>query len=288
MVCMSGTAGLPLTVRWRAGKKLEGLDGLFMTALLEERRAPAAEWARRLGAFSTALFLTSAFSHRLGVLETVPFFWLLGLCFLLGLSGFVFAAVGLAQIWEHGISGLKDAALGAFLSLLVLSPYAVSAYRMAVYPWLNDISTDVARPPQLSRAASLRKPPMNPVQPTLGEGASRQARAYPELAGRRYEYPQETVLETVRELVTDRGWRLLSPVSPVDGLSGTTVEAEAHSFLLGLPADVAIRVEERGDATFVDMRSASRFGRHDLGENAMRIERFLNDLDERIEALGQL
>ncbi len=36
---------------------------------------------------------------------------------------------------------------------------------------------------------------------------------------------------------------------------------------------------DEGDATYVDMRSASHFGQHDLGDNARRIDDFLSDLD---------
>jgi uncharacterized protein (DUF1499 family) len=49
---------------------------------------------------------------------------------------------------------------------------------------------------------------------------------------------------------------------------------------------VAIRVFDDSSATFVDMRSASRYGRHDLGDNATRINRFLSDLDDRVAALA--
>ena len=56
---------------------------------------------------------------------------------------------------------------------------------------------------------------------------------------------------------------------PVDRL------AVARSFVVGLPADVAIRVSNDGDTVVVDMRSASRYGRYDLGDNASRIVGFL-------------
>ena len=65
-----------------------------------------------------------------------------------------------------------------------------------------------------------------------------------------------------------------------------TINALARSFILSLPADVAIRVTDDGDAVIVDMRSASRYGRYDLGDNAARIVDFLAELDQ--EVAGQV
>jgi uncharacterized protein (DUF1499 family) len=65
-----------------------------------------------------------------------------------------------------------------------------------------------------------------------------------------------------------------------------TIDAVARSFALGLPADVAIRVSDDGDAVIVDMRSTSRYGRYDLGDNAARIVDFLAELDQ--EVAGQV
>jgi uncharacterized protein (DUF1499 family) len=42
---------------------------------------------------------------------------------------------------------------------------------------------------------------------------------------------------------------------------------------------VAIRLTDEGETTYVDMRSASRYGRGDFGDNARRIAGFLDALD---------
>jgi hypothetical protein len=57
-----------------------------------------------------------------------------------------------------------------------------------------------------------------------------------------------------------------------------TIQAVARTPVFGFPDDVALRLRLTPDGTLVDMRSASRGGRHDLGENARRIKRFLADL----------
>ncbi|WP_011580117.1 MULTISPECIES: DUF1499 domain-containing protein [Chelativorans] len=257
-----------------------------MPAILQRRVSPTAPWARRLGAFSVVLFLTSALSHRFRLLETVPFLWLLGLCFLLAVAGLLVSALAFSQMWKRGVGGLSEAAVGALLSLLLLVPYGVSAYHYFTKPPLADISTDPTRPPPLQFAMSARLPPMNPVTSAAQETISLQRRAYEGLSGRLYEQPRENVVENVLRLMRDRGWQIVSPARRAETEDGENIvlNAVAYSYLLGFPSDVSVRIEDRGESTYVDMRSASRYGRHDLGENATRIERFMRDLDARMQA----
>jgi len=255
-----------------------------MRGRFEQRRSQTAEWSRRIGAFSIVLFLTSALSHRFGLIETPPFLWLLGLCFLLAVLGFISALAAAVRIWRRGFLGAGSAAFGLFFSVIVLIPYAFSVYGFLTHPRLSDITTDTARPLAMPLAAALREPPMETLDTTGERAASLQADAYSDLTGRRYEYDKQNVVLAVTELIAERHWTMLSPMPTADAGQSVTIEAVGYSFLLGFPSDVAIRIEDRSDATYVDMRSASRYGEHDMGENAKRIERFLDDLDERLQA----
>jgi uncharacterized protein (DUF1499 family) len=49
---------------------------------------------------------------------------------------------------------------------------------------------------------------------------------------------------------------------------------------MGVRDDVVIRITPIGQGTRVDVRSASRFGAHDLGANASRIRSLLEDIDD--------
>jgi uncharacterized protein (DUF1499 family) len=50
--------------------------------------------------------------------------------------------------------------------------------------------------------------------------------------------------------------------------------------IMGFREDVVLRVRADGQGARVDMRSASRYGPHDLGGNAARITRLLEEIDE--------
>ena len=64
------------------------------------------------------------------------------------------------------------------------------------------------------------------------------------------------------------------------------IEAVATSFIFGFESDIVVRLVEREDGTLVDMRSASRWGPHDLGANARLIRDFMADLDLALQGAG--
>lgn len=87
------------------------------------------------------------------------------------------------------------------------------------------------------------------------------------------------VLSAVTAVIGARGWRPYRPIPEQVAGREISIEVEAPSFLVRLPADAVIRLSDEGESTFVDMRMSSRYADRDLGENARRIRRFMNDLD---------
>ena len=260
-----------------------------MAVVLAERRSSSfALWARRLATFSAVLLVVSSLGHRFGLVETIPFFWLLGLVGTLAAAALLLAGVGFFQLWTYGDRGGISAAIAALTALVVLSPFGLSAWRVYAHPRLSDISTDVADPPPLEAAAGLRTSEMNPVGPISAEDAALQADGYPDLTGRRYQLSADRVQELAAQLVLANGWTFESPPSPsLDG-GDSFIEALARTTFLAFPVDVSIRVTDEGDTTYVDMRSASRYGRHDFGDNARRINDFLLALDAAVAGAAGL
>jgi hypothetical protein len=102
------------------------------------------------------------------------------------------------------------------------------------------------------------------------------------LRGRRYAIPFQEVWEAARVLADGgmAGWTLVE----ADDLEGR-IRAEARTRVFRFVDDVEIRVRLDRDAqTRVDLVSASRVGRGDLGTNARRIRRFLKRLDRELKA----
>ncbi|MCV3210568.1 DUF1499 domain-containing protein [Mesorhizobium sp. YC-39] len=251
--------------------------------IAERQTSKAAGWSRRTGAFSVVLLLTALIGHRYDLVETPAFLWVLALVALLAAFALLFAGFAFSRLWNFGDRGGRDLAVGALLALLVLAPYSVVAYRAATYPPLSDISTDFDDPPALAAA---RTGDMNTLSPPTPGEQRLQTETYPLVTGRSYDLPFDSVLEAVETVLDRRDWRLAVPFPDARGQSEVTIDALAKSFVLSLPADVAIRVADDGDAVIVDMRSASRYGRYDLGDNAARIVDFLAELDQ--EVAGQV
>jgi hypothetical protein len=251
-----------------------------MTASLIERpMSPGAVWSRRFGGFSFVLLLAVWLCHRYGLVATPDLLPLLSTVLATALAGLAAGLVAHRRYWYFGDRGGPDIFWGLFWSLATIAPFIVVAWWYIAYPKLTDISTDPENPPALVEAARLRTPDMNATVPPTPESIIRQAEAYPLVEGRRYELPIDRVLTAVDDLLQRRGWRVTATRDSVGMAFATTIEALAHSPVWRMPADVAIRLTDEETATFVDMRSASRYGRHDLGDNAARITNFLAELD---------
>lgn len=259
-----------------------------MTGYLVRRILKSARWSRRIAAFSLVLFVTAVIGHRFGMTETLAFLYVLALVMGLAVLALLLALFAFVRFWRHGDRGGTDIVAGLLVASLVLIPYAIAAYRAFVYPQATDIATDMDDPPQLMAAAGARTPEMNPIRPFTAAQKGLLADRYPLATGRRYEMPFDLTIQAAEGVVESHGWRVVRPASAAIGPGDATIEAEAHTTFLSLPVDVSLRVTNEGATTYVDMRSASRFGPHDLGDNAQRIAAFLEELDAAVAAMAGL
>jgi uncharacterized protein (DUF1499 family) len=137
-------------------------------------------------------------------------------------------------------------------------------------PYIHDISTDTDNPPEFVAAANLRKEGEHPLAYDGPEVAAQQKQAYPDLAPAVFTAPKDQVFEAARKAVEAMGMK----VSDADPATGR-LEATQTSFWYGFTDDMVVRVVDTGQGTRVDVRSKSRVGRSDIGQNAKRIRTFL-------------
>jgi hypothetical protein len=128
-----------------------------------QRDSRPARWAWRLATFALVLFVISGIGHRLDYVETIAFFWLLGLVGFSAVVALAFAWAAFSRLWYFDERGGKRAFAAAVLALLVLAPFAISGVRLLVHPAIADVATDTQNPPSLISAARMRSGPMNPV-----------------------------------------------------------------------------------------------------------------------------
>lgn len=250
-----------------------------MNAVLEERISRAAAFARWLAVFSFILFLLSAFGRHRRLMDTTEFVVLLGIVLFLALTALIAAAWGWRRVWCFGDRGGGNVVVATLFSVIVLVPFAVAGVFFLIEPSLSDVSTDLDDPPAFVMAPRERTGAMNPVRPIGSRQADQQRAAFPAVSGRRYGATIDHVLAVVRQTMKADGWRITSAPPLGEDQIEYEIEAVAWTPWLPFPSDVVVRLRDEGDSTYVDMRSASRYGRFDLGTNAARIRDFLARLD---------
>ena len=62
------------------------------------------------------------------------------------------------------------------------------------------------------------------------------------------------------------------------------IEAVARTPIMGFREDVSIRVSPDGEDSRVDIRSSSRYFESDLGSNAARVTKFIDELNTAADA----
>jgi uncharacterized protein (DUF1499 family) len=85
--------------------------------------------------------------------------------------------------------------------------------------------------------------------------------------------PGEKVFEAAKAAIASMGMQLVDA-----DLAQGRIEATQASLLYGFTDDMVVRIATGADGTKVDVRSKSRVGRSDLGQNAKRIRVFLQRL----------
>ena len=183
--------------------------------------------------------------------------------------------------------GLATAALVVGLAVrprlgLVFSIVALAAAALAAYPALkmradverlpriHDITTDMETPPEFLAARAIRTEDQNSLDYAGEAIAAQQRQAYPDIQPILLAVSPDEAFAIAQRAVEQFGWTLLE-ANRAEG----RIEAVAASFWFGFKDDVVIRITDSSEGgARIDIRSASRIGRSDIGANAKRIRRF--------------
>jgi uncharacterized protein (DUF1499 family) len=234
-------------------------------------------WAGRLGWFSLTVCVLSVIIVRSGILEIKPALatFAAGLA-CAGLS-ILLALISFIVIWRQGLRGVGRALSGMFLGLGLLAYPSYLGYLGSKLPMINDITTDPSNPPQFNVLAHLR--PRGTNDYPGAKAAALQHTAYPDIAPLQLDVrPQQTYAITLK-LIAKRKWYVVDTQPPELQRDGI-IEAVARTPIMGLRHDVVVRVSTNKTGSRVDIRSASRFGVSDFGDNAKRISELLADIDD--------
>jgi uncharacterized protein (DUF1499 family) len=251
-------------------------------SLHDEPTSRIAVWSSRLGLFAFAVAALSIIIVRSGLLEIVPALATFAAALVFAGLAILFAFAAFVVIWRQGIPGLGRALLGLFLGLALLVYPAYLGTRALRLPAISDVTTDTANPPRFDVLARLR--PRGRIDYPGPAVAALQRAGYPDVAPLELDVPTKVAYDAALALVTKRKWYIGDARPPTVGRRDGVIEAVARTPIMGFRDDVVIRVAPLGQGTRIDVRSASRFGDHDLGANASRIRSLLEDIDDTVSS----
>lgn len=236
------------------------------------RTSRLATWAQRFASFAVPIIVISVLMHRLQTISTQTFHILGSLGLSLAVVAVLLSLAAFTRLWQTGDKGWGRAVAGFVLGGICASPLIFATIAMTRYPAVADVTTSPQAPLQMIEA-----------RPDVGLQADQSEirAAFPNLVTRDYQINANLTYELVEELVAERRWQIISSQAPQLEQAGGQINAISMS-LFGWRDEIAIRIVGGAGGAMVDMRSASLAGQHDLGQNGLRIEGFLVDLDAAV------
>ena len=174
--------------------------------------------------------------------------------------------------------------LAFLISTILLAYPAYLALQYRKLPPIHDITTDPIDPPRFEALARLRS----------GEGANsavyaglysaeQQRIAYPDIETVELEVPPQRAYEVTLALIAKRKWLVIDERPPQPPRRIGRIEAVARTPIMGFREDVSIRITPDGEESRVDIRSSSRYFESDLGSNAARVSKLIEDINSAVD-----
>ncbi len=258
-----------------------------MPAVIPRDMQALSRWTVNAALFSGALIVTGVVAHRLFGMATPIALNL----FKVGLAGagiaLLVGVASIATIWRHGSPGGVATGFGILVALGIIGWPLAYLPAVQAFPRINDITTDLQAPPRFVNLAKERGIGANGAVYQTAAFSAAQTKAYPDLRtfvlDRSAEEAYELVLAALRSKTMK--FKLIAE-EPPKGRFGQPgwIEFVDRTLVIGFYDDVVIRIDGDGSQSRVDVRSASRYGSHDLGRNALRVRRILKEVQAQVEA----
>src|SRR5437868_5109651 len=256
----------------------------FSAPYQSEPVSSLATWSRNLAIFSVVAVVVSILIVRFGFLEMKPalatFFGALGcavLSTLLGLAAF-------AAIWQNGSRGMGRILLAFLINALLLAYPAYLALQYRKLPPIHDITTDPVDPPRFEALGRLRAGDGANTAVYAGlYSAEQQRQAYPDIEPVELQISVDRAYAIALGLVNKRKWLVIDERAPLPPRRIGRIEAVARTPIMGFREDVSIRVVPDGEDSRIDIRSSSRYFESDLGSNAARVSKLIDDINTAVD-----
>src|SRR5262245_53484957 len=257
-------------------------NAVLRRRIIEEPTSRLAIWSRRVAVFSIPVVLLAVAIVRSGFIELVPALATFGGALFLAVVAVVLAFGAFVVIWREGLKGFGLALTAMLIGLFVLAYPAYLGIRGYRLPAVNDITTDPIDPPRFEAIARLRARNANPVAYAGLRAAELQRAAYPDIEPLIVSGTPQQAYDAARAVITKRKWLIIVDRAPQARREGH-IEAIARTLIMAFRDDVVVRIRPSEDGARVDVRSTSRYGRHDFGTNASRVRSLIEDIDDSVD-----
>lgn len=244
-----------------------------------------AVWARRVAGFSIAVMLLGIVIVRAGILEIIPSLAAVGGALILAVIAILLAFGAFIVIWREGLGGFGMAVTALLVGAAMLGYPAYLAIKGYRLPAIADVTTDPIDPPRFEAIARLRPREANPIVYAGLRAAELQRAAYPNIEPLIVSATPQQAFEAAMAVMTKRKLRPVDARMPQAARREGRIEVVFRTPIMGFRDDVVIRIRPDPDGARVDIRSTSRYGRHDFGTNAARITSLSEAIDEEVGEL---
>lgn len=222
-----------------------------------------------VAAAAAVTVIGAGLGYRWGAWGLTSAFATLSIGAFIGMGGAALALIGGGLA---AVAGARWAVLGGFLALSI-SAIAIALpldmkLRAERSPPIHDITTDMDNPPAFVALREARQKSANGFAYEGAAVARQQREAYPDIGPVRARFLTADVLARAQAIARDLGWEIVAVTA--DGF-----EASVKTAWWGFIDDISVRVRADGEGSIVDIRSASRIGKSDLGVNAARVRAFI-------------
>lgn len=244
----------------------------------------ASRWSSRLALFSLLLIAVALLLHRVFALPTAVAMNLVGVALAGALLAILLGLYASIDIWRKGTPGAARILVGLGLGLAILVLPALVILAAGNYPTINDVTTDPADPPAFRTLAAARTGMANPPAYPGAAFAEVQRKAYPDLVPMVINRPPSETFDLVVDALKRLHMTVVAEEPPTPEAPAGRAEAVDRTLVLGFYDDIAVRVTGDETSTRVDLRSSSRYGRSDFGQNAQRLRDIMREIVARLEA----
>jgi hypothetical protein len=265
--------------------------------IFEQPASRLAVWALRIALFSLAATVIAVIIVRSGALDIVPALSTLAVALVLAVVSILLALASGVVIWREGIGGVRQALAALLIGFVPISYPLYIGIKVYYYklPAIYDVTTDPIDPPQFEAIARLRSRDAHSVIYAGLYAAEQQRKAYSDIEPDDTTATPQEAYNAAMKVIGKRKWKVVDARPPQEEISPRLanartpqsermrdglIEAIAFTPILSFRDDVVVRVRATPDGARIDVRSASRYGSHDLGANAERVRALIGDIDD--------